>query len=169
MKSFFMILLSALLSSCASLPDNVEPVSGFELEKYLGKWFEIARLDHRFERGLENVTATYSMNEDGSVLVENRGFLPKKNEWKDAQGKAKFAGESTLGYLEVSFFGPFYGPYVIFELDKAGYQYAFVTSGEEYLWFLSRSPTVSDELRAQFLKTANDLGYNTEDLIFVNQ
>jgi apolipoprotein D and lipocalin family protein len=88
------------------------------LERYLGKWYEIARLDHSFERGLEKVSATYSLRDDGGVRVENRGFSQKKNTWKAAEGKAYFVRDSNEGYLKVSFFGPFYGSYVIFELDQ---------------------------------------------------
>ena len=141
----------------------------FDLNKYMGTWYEIARLDHRFERGLEKVTATYHMNPDGSVRVENKGFSTTSNKWKSIIGKAKFTGDKTAGSLKVSFFGPFYGPYLIFELDKVGYQYAFVTSGENYLWLLARSSTVSNALKEKFVRTAKDAGYNTEELIFVNQ
>jgi apolipoprotein D and lipocalin family protein len=151
------------------VPESIEPVTDFDLNKYMGKWYEIARLDHRFERGLEKVSATYSMNSDGSVRVANRGFSTKSNEWKDAIGKAKFAGDKNIGHLKVSFFGPFYGSYVIFFLDKERYQHAFVTSSENSLWFLSRSPAVSDQLKEKFLRIVKDAGYNTEVLIFVNQ
>lgn len=90
-------------------------------------WYEIARLDHSFERGLEQVTAEYSLREGGGVQVKNRGFSNKKNKWSEAEGKAFFVGKASEGYLKVSFFGPFYGSYVVFELDKDNYQYAFVS------------------------------------------
>ncbi|SMF23270.1 apolipoprotein D and lipocalin family protein [Alteromonadaceae bacterium Bs31] len=169
MKIVYLLALSLCLSSCAAPPENIKPVSGFELEKYAGKWYEIARLDHRFERGLEQVTASYSIEKDGTVKVVNRGLSSSNNEWKDAIGKAKLAGDANTGYLKVSFFGPFYGPYIIFELDKENYQYSFVSSGEDYLWFLSRTPTVSDELKNKFIETARELDFATEDLIFVKQ
>ena len=169
MKSLSIILLSFILASCAGLPDNAKAVSGFELDKYMGKWYEIARLDHRFERGLEQVSATYSIKDDGSVRVDNRGLSSESKEWSDAEGKAKFYGDSSIGHLEVSFFGPFYGSYLIFDLDKDNYQYSFVTGSEDTLWFLSRTPTVSDELKEKFINDAQALGYNTEELIFVNQ
>jgi apolipoprotein D and lipocalin family protein len=169
MKSLTVLVLSLLLSACAGLPEGIEPVSGFRLDQYLGKWYEIARLDHRFERGLEQVTATYSMKEDGSVSVANSGFSLKESEWKEAMGRARFFGSSGIGHLEVSFFGPFYANYIIFELDSENYQYAFVTGNENTLWLLSRTPQISDELKDHFLSTARRFGYNSEELIFVNQ
>jgi apolipoprotein D and lipocalin family protein len=169
MKLLYIIVFSLLLASCAGLPKNIEPVADFELNKYMGKWYEIARLDHSFEKDLEQVTATYSIKSDGTVRVANRGLSSKSKEWKDAVGKAKFAGDSSVGYLKVSFFGPFYGSYVIFDLDKENYQYSFVTGGENYLWLLSRTPTIGDEIKNKFLNTIQEYGYNTEELIFVNQ
>jgi apolipoprotein D and lipocalin family protein len=169
MKIINIVILSLFLASCAGVPDSIKPVTGFDLNKYTGKWYEIARLDHRFERGLEKVTATYSINNDGSVRVENRGFSTKNKEWSDAVGKAKFAGDEKTGHLKVSFFGPFYGSYVIFDLDKEGYQHSFVTGSENSLWLLSRTPEVSEELKDKFLNTVQKAGYNTESLIFVNQ
>lgn len=151
-----------------SLPRGIEPVRDFELEKYLGTWYEIARLDHSFERGLEQVTAQYSVREGGGVDVLNRGFSSSQNTWKSAEGKAFFVRDKETGFLKVSFFGPFYGAYCIFEIDKEKYQYAFVTSSSlSYLWFLSRTPTASDELKAYFLKKAEALGFATEKIIFV--
>ena len=112
------VVISLYLVSCAGVPSNVKPVSNFELNRYLGEWYEIARVDHWFERDLEQVKATYSLKDDGTVKVVNRGYSVKKSKWKEAVGKAKFANDSSTGYLKVSFFGPFYGPYVIYELDK---------------------------------------------------
>lgn len=169
MKSLHIILLSFLLVACAGIPEGIEPVTGFNLNKYSGKWYEVARLDHRFERGLENVTATYSINSNGSVRVENRGFSTKNNAWEDAVGKARFEGDENTGHLKVSFFGPFYGSYVIFDLDKENYQYSFVTGSENSLWLLSRTPVVSDQIKEKFLSQIKGAGYNTEELIFVNQ
>jgi len=165
--SLFITVL--LLASCASLPETIKPVSGFDLNKYAGKWYEIARLDHGFERDLERVTASYSINDNGTVRVENRGFSTKSMQWEVAIGKAKFAREQDIGHLKVSFFGPFYGDYVIFELDKENYQYSFVTSNENYLWLLSRTPQVSAELKEKFISMVQEAGYNTSELIFVNQ
>ena len=151
------------------IPKTVSPVKEFELEKYLGKWYEIARLDHSFERGLDRITAEYALREDGGVSVKNRGFSQKKNKWKEVEGKAFFAGPSNEGYLKVSFFGPFYGSYVVFELDREDYQYAFVSGpNPSYLWLLSRTPTVEPDVLSQFVKKADKLGFNTEKLIYVN-
>jgi len=169
LKAFFLATIVVLLKGCAGLPEKVAPITDFKLNKYLGTWYEIARLDHRFERGLEQVTANYSLNEDGTVKVTNRGFKAIDGEWKEAFGKAKFSGDSDIGYLKVSFFGPFYGPYVIFEIDSVDYQYAFVTSSKNALWLLSRTPTISPELKAKFITTVRDFGYNVDKLIFVKQ
>lgn len=146
----------------------VEPITGFELDKYLGKWYEIARLDHRFERGLQQVTAEYSLREDGKVKVLNRGFSTKKEKWSSTTGKAKFAIDENTGFLKVSFFGPFYGSYIIFALDKDNYSYAFVAGDStNYLWFLSRTPQVDKSLIEKFVNQAKSLGFNTDALIFV--
>jgi apolipoprotein D and lipocalin family protein len=169
MNKIGIVLFSLCLASCAEIPETINPVTDFDVNKYTGKWYEIARLDHRFERGLEKVTATYSINEDGTVKVENRGFSTKNKEWEDAVGKARFAGDKNIGHLEVSFFGPFYGSYVIFDLDKENYQYSFVTGSENSLWFLSRTPEVSEQLKERFLGIVQQAGYDTEGLIFVNQ
>ena len=169
MKRIVMCLPLLLLTGCLSYPKTVAPVQGFELERYLGKWYEIARLDHSFERGLEKVSAEYSLREGGGVVVKNRGYSTTKNTWEEAEGKAFFVKKSDSGYLKVSFFGPFYGSYVIFELDKEDYQYAFVSGpNESYLWLLSRTPTVSKDLLTQFEERARALGFNTDHLIWVD-
>lgn len=170
MRIFFVVLLTFFLKGCLGMPKGVHPVTDFELNRYLGKWYEIARLDHSFERGLERVSAEYSLRDDGSVKVLNKGFSITKNKWKEAEGKAYFMKGEDEGYLKVSFFGPFYGSYVVFELDKEKYNYAFVTGPDtSYLWFLSRTPTVSKKLVEQFVQKAKGLGFDTDQLIFVNQ
>jgi apolipoprotein D and lipocalin family protein len=161
-------LLVLLLSACVRQPDGIEPVDNFDLNRYLGTWYEIARLDHSFERGLEQVTANYSMREDGGVRVINRGYRTEDNIWKEAEGRAYFVNEPDQGFLKVSFFGPFYGSYIVFELDQKDYQYAFISGPDKsYLWFLSRTPTVSEELKQRFIDRAVQLGFDTEKLIFV--
>jgi len=168
MRRGLLVIAAVLLSGCVGMPDGVTPVDGFELDRYLGKWHEIARLDHSFERGLSRVTAQYSVREDGGVRVINRGFNAKKGKWQESEGKAYFVEEATLGFLKVSFFGPFYGSYVIFELDKDDYQYSFISGpNTSYLWLLSRSPEVSPEVMEQFLTMAKSRGFATEDLIMV--
>ena len=169
MKKLILGVALLFLSGCLGMPKSVMPVKEFELDKYLGKWYEIARLDHSFERGLEQVTAEYSLREGGGIRVKNRGFSKKKNKWSEAEGKAFFVGKSSEGYLKVSFFGPFYGSYVVFELDKDNYQYAFVSGpNTSYLWLLSRTPTVEEDLLTQFIMKAKKLGYDTEKLIYVD-
>lgn len=169
MKKIILGIVSVILSGCTGYPKNIAPVKDFELNRYLGTWYEIARLDHSFERGLEKVTAQYSLLEDGGVSVINRGFSPSDQSWKEAEGKAYFARERDEGYLKVSFFGPFYSSYVIFDLDKENYRYAFVTGpSRSYLWFLSRSPKPDDTVLARFVKKAEDFGYPIEEMIYVN-
>ncbi len=167
-RTGWVILLTAHLFGCTGLPDGVVPVDDFDSDRYLGKWYEIARLDHSFERGLDNVTADYAMRDDGGLKVVNRGFSRDDNEWKEVEGKAYFVSDKRTGHLKVSFFGPFYGSYVVFELDRSDYQYAFVAGyNKSYLWLLARTPQVSDELIARFVKSAGELGFDTDKLIFV--
>ena len=170
MKKIAIWGIAFLLSACTGMPAGVSPVKDFELNRYLGTWYEIARLDHSFERGLEQVSATYSLRSDGSVKVLNKGYSPAKKQWKEAIGKAKFVQSSDTGYLKVSFFGPFYGSYVVFDLDKEGYEYAFVSGPDlSYLWLLSRNKTIAPELKARFIKKAAEIGFDTNKLIFVKQ
>ncbi len=169
-KKILLLATTFCLSGCLGMPKSVTPVNEFELNRYLGRWYEIARLDHSFERGMEQVTAEYSLREDGGVAVTNRGFLPAENKWKEATGKAFFVEEPTTGYLKVSFFGPFYGSYVIFELDRENYQYAFISGPDNsYLWLLARTPTVEKDLLDHFTVRAKQLGFAPEQLIYVPQ
>lgn len=170
MKKYLVLGLAALLGGCLGIPQGVTPVRDFELDRYLGTWYEIARLDHFFERGLSHVTANYARRDDGGVRVLNRGFSAKEDRWKEAEGKAYFVNETDEGYLKVSFFGPFYSSYVIFELDRETYQHAFVSGKDlSYLWLLSRSPEVSEEVWERFLSRACELGVDTGELIRVEQ
>ncbi len=164
-----LITLPLLLCGCLGYPETVKPVKGFELDKYLGKWYEIARFNHSFEKGLAYVTAEYSIRKDGGVRVKNKGFSEKTGKWKESIGKAYFVEDKDLGYLRVSFFGPFYGSYVIFELDK-NYQFAFVTSSKKsYVWLLSRQPHISEELKEHFKQVLREKGYDPSKLIWVKQ
>jgi apolipoprotein D and lipocalin family protein len=150
------------------IPENVNPVDGFDVNRYLGTWYEIVRLDHSFEKGLEKVTAHYSLREDGGVRVINRGYDPRKKEWKEAQGRAYFVDSPTAGRLKVSFFGPFYGSYNIIALDKERYEYALVCGpNTSYLWILSRTPEMERGLLNLLIDKAKRWGFKTEDLIFV--
>ncbi len=158
-----------LLSACASgLPKGITPVQNFEVDRYLGIWYEIARLDHRFERGLTNVSAEYSLKDNGQIRVLNKG-RDENGEWSEAEGRAKFAREKDEGYLKVSFFGPFFGTYAVFNLDE-DYSQAYVAGDDRsYLWFLSRTPTVNDEQKQAFVDQAKALGFPVDELIFVDQ
>lgn len=161
-------LFALLLTGCTGMPATVQPVTGFQLERYLGVWYEIARLDHSFERGLSRVTAEYSLRDDGGVRVVNRGYSAEKGEWKEAQGKAYFVQDPQTGYLKVSFFGPFYGSYVIFELDHDDYRYAVVCGPDtSYLWILARDPRMDADLKADLVARAAKRGFDTDGLIFV--
>jgi len=169
MRAVLLLSVLVFVSACTGLPKNVEPVSEFEVDRYLGRWYEIARLDNYFERGLSNITATYSPREDGGVVVANRGYSEKKSAWQESTGKAYFVGDKNRAHLKVSFFGPVYATYAVFELDKEDYQYAFVSgSSTKNLWFLSRTPTVSEELMEQFKRRAGELGFDTNALILVD-
>lgn len=167
MSKLSLLILLWTVSACTSAPENVTPVSNFNLNQYLGQWYEIARLDHSFERGLEQVSAHYSMRDDGGVNVINRGYSNQKKQWDEAIGKAYFVSDSETGHLKVSFFGPFYGAYVIFELDEADYQYAFVSGPNlNYLWLLARTPIISNEIKQDFIEKSAKLGFDTEQLIW---
>jgi len=162
-------LIVLIISGCTDIPDNITPVSQFDINRYLGKWYEIARLDHSFERGMDDIMAEYSLMQDGGVRVLNSGYLVEDNKWKSAEGKAYFVSEPDKGHLKVSFFGPFYGSYVIFDLDKQDYQYAFITSYDKsYLWLLSRDPDISPDIMNRFVELADELGFATDQLIYVS-
>jgi len=154
-------------NSCSTIPDGVEAIKSFDKSKYLGQWYEIARFDFKFERDMNNTTASYSVNKDGSIRVENRGFNYKTKQWKQAIGKAKFVGNENVAMLKVSFFGPFYAGYNVIALDKE-YKYALVSGASlKYLWILSRETTIPDEIKQSYLKMAEKLGYPIEELVWV--
>ena len=164
------MVLLMLAAGCGKSvpPAGIQPVAGFDLSAYLGTWHEIARLDHSFERGLEQVRAEYALNPDGSVRVLNSGFDPAKKKWKTAEGRARFAGAADVGSLAVSFFRPFYAGYHVFALDPR--EYALVTSGSrDYLWILARSKTLPPERTAALLAQAAAAGFDTNALIWVKQ
>ena len=167
---FCVSLLWLGLGGCMGIPDGTEPVTGFSMEQYLGTWYEIARMDHRFERGLSNVTAEYRLKDGGGVRVLNRGFNTAKGEWDEAEGKAYFVDDSTVGQLKVSFFGPFYASYNVIALDQKDYQWSLVTGPDkDYLWILSRTPTLDQVVVDELVSTGRSLGYKTDELIFVSQ
>lgn len=155
-----------LLSSCVSIPSKAEPVKNFKLDSYLGKWYEIARFDFKHEKDMNNVTAVYSLNENGSVKVTNRGYHTVDNEWKETIGKAKFVGEENIGRLKVSFFGPFYSGYNVIEV--VDYKYALVCGNDlDYLWILSREKTIPKSVKDAFVEKAKNIGYDTKRFVWV--
>jgi len=163
-----LLFIPILLSACVNIPENVSPVTGFHIDQYLGTWYEIARLDHSFERGLERVTAQYSLRDDGGIKVVNKGIDPKKNRWKEVIGKAYFVGDSSLGSLKVSFWGPFYSSYNIIVLDKKKYSYSMVCGpNKSYLWILAREPHMEEFLKSELMNRAKALGFETDKMIHV--
>jgi apolipoprotein D and lipocalin family protein len=164
------LVTAALISGCATRPPaGVEVVKNFELERYLGTWYEIARFDHSFERGLTHVTAEYSVIDAKTVRVVNSGFNTAEGKQETREGKAKFAGDKTVGSLKVSFFGPFYGGYHILALDE-DYQYALVSGPtRNYLWILSRTPALEQEVYDGLVQVAADFDFDTSRLLLVDQ
>lgn len=160
--------IAAVLYSCGSIiPNNAVAVTNFDKAKYLGKWYEIARLDYKWEKDLNNVTAEYSLNDNGTIKVDNKGYDVKKDKWEESIGKAKFVKKDNVGMLKVSFFGPFYAGYNVIAVDK-DYKYALV-AGEslKYMWILSRETTIPESIKADFLIKAQEIGYKVSDLIWV--
>ncbi len=155
------------LLSCQSIPPGVQVLSPFDADRYLGTWFEVARMDFFFERGLNNTTAIYTRNPDGSIKVVNRGYNPQKDRWKTAEGRAVFVGSHNEGRLKVSFFGPFYGAYNIIALDD-DYRYAMVSGNDtDNLWILSRTPALPEEVRNRYLAIARQAGFAVNELLWI--
>ena len=165
----FIAVMTAALTGCSSTspPTGITAVTPFDLSRYEGHWFELARFDHSFERGMTDVTATYQRQPDGSVRVLNRGFDTGKNDWREAIGKALFTGDAQTASLKVSFFGPFYGGYHVAALD-ADYQWALVVGPDRsYCWMLSRTKELAPGLREQMIARASALGIDISALIWV--
>lgn len=170
MKRLLLLLIVLSLTGCVNAPKGITPVAHFDLHKYLGRWYEIARLDHSFERGLIRVTTNYSLRPDGGIKIVNRGYSPEQNRWKQAVGKAYFVKGSDLGYLKVSFFGPFYAAYVVFDIDRKHYRYALVTGpNKSYLWILARRPSLDKALLNKLVAKVKAAGFDTHQLIFAKQ
>ena len=161
-------LVALALAGCVTGPPaGIKPVTEFKAERYLGIWYEIARLDHSFERNMTDVTATYDYKENGDIRVLNRGYDTKRERWRSAEGTAKFRGAEDVGSLKVSFFGPFYGGYHVIELGE-DYQYALVAGpSHNYLWILAREPRLDESVMEALVKKAESLGFEIDDLIWV--
>lgn len=156
----------ALVGCSTKIPKGINPVTDFKADKYLGKWYEIARINNRFEKNMTQVTADYSLRDDGGIKVVNRGFNTVSQKWAESIGKAYFVKSPNIGALKVSFFGPFYGGYNIVKLDE-DYQTVLVAgSSKEYLWILSRTPCISEEIKQAYVKKAAEIGYDTSLLNF---
>jgi len=162
-------LLTVTACSTVRAPAGVQPVSRFNVDRYAGHWYEVARIDHRFEKGLVNTSAHYSRNGDGSVKVVNRGYDPERGRWREAEGRARFVEDPGTASLKVSFFGPFYGGYHVVALDD-DYRWSMVIGSDlDYLWILSRTPTLPDGVREQLLDQARALGVDTAKVLWVPQ
>jgi apolipoprotein D and lipocalin family protein len=173
MKIKTILLFSILFTFSACNAQNTNnmdysTINELDLQRYLGTWYEIARFDHRFERGLQGVTATYSMRDDGKIKVVNQGYKNSLDEKLDvATGKAKLTDDP--GKLKVSFFWIFYGDYYILELDE-DYRWALIgSSSPKYLWILSRTPKLEDPVKNRIIELAKKRGYDTSKLIWVEQ
>ena len=163
------VVAAALLTGCTGVPGGVQPVEGFDAGRYEGTWYEIMRLDHRFERGLTNVEAHYSLRDDGTVDVVNRGFDPEACSWKQVEGRARFRGDPDTASLRVTFFWPFYGGYHVFALDQDDYRWAVVSGPtRSYLWILAREPGLPEATREALVEKARELDFPVDELILVD-
>lgn len=155
-------------AGCMGPPKGLEPVQGFEPDRYLGTWYEIARLNHRFERGLSNVTADYSWSDDGTIRVVNRGYDAQRKRWRQAEAVGRFIGAKDVASIKVRFFWPFWGAYHVIALDKEDYRYAIVTSNKRsYLWILSRRPDLEEKTVLSLVAQVQQWGFDTDALIYV--
>lgn len=168
-RALLLITVFSLSACSLAPPKGVQVVSPFELERYLGTWYEIARLDHSFERGLDNVKAKYSLQPDGSIQVINSGYTATTGDYKEAIGVARFRGSPDVGSLKVSFFRPFYGGYHLVALDEQ-YRWAMVIGpNRNYFWILAREKQLPEAVRLQLLEQATELGVEVSELIWVVQ
>lgn len=157
------------LNSCfVGIPKGATAIQNFEAEKYLGTWYEIARFDHKFELNIDNATANYSLNTDGSIKVVNRGYNYTEKKWKESIGEARFVGNKNEAMLKVSFFKPIWAGYNV--IDLVDYKYALVVGNStKYMWILSREKNIPEEIKQRFLTKSKNLGFPVESLIWVSQ
>ncbi|MEI6692352.1 MAG: lipocalin family protein [Chlorobium sp.] len=164
LKKLFLLSI-LLLTGCMGIPRGVTVVDNFNLDRFLGTWYEVARIDNSFEKDLEQVSASYTRAEDGSVKVINKGYDRKKRQLQTIQGRGVFVGDTSKGALKVSFFGPFYASYNVIALDKTGYRWAMVCGRDpSYFWILSKDPEMEPGLLKDLVAQAKSLGFNVETL-----
>ena len=169
LKTIAGLLVTLNFFGCVSIPKGAVAVKPFDQERYLGTWYEIARFDFTFERGLSHVTANYSIKSPGVIRVDNKGYQDAKGRWKESVGKARLVSGSDEGRLKVSFFGPFYAGYNVIALDKQ-YRYALIAGDNlSYLWILSREKTIPETVKNEYLAKAKALGYDIDKLIWTKQ
>ncbi len=162
--------MSYLMFGNLGIPAGVTPIQGFDVQRFTGTWYEIARLDHGFEKGLNHVSAEYTLKDDGGLHIVNKGFNTKNGHWEQSEAKASFIDTPDIGRLKVSFFGPFYGSYNIIDLDEKDYRYAMVTGpSTKFFWILSRDKTLENETMQRLIQKAVKLGFKLENLIYVDQ
>ena len=169
MRWVLVMLAASVLSACTGTPSGLDVVDDFDVDRYLGKWYEIARLDHRFERGLDCVSADYSLGNNGDIRVLNRGVNLAEGKVSQAEGRARSRGEPDRGALKVSFFGPFFSGYNIVMLDDE-YRWAMVSGyNRNYLWLLAREPEPDEAVIATLVEQAARMGFDVQALIYVDQ
>ncbi len=162
------LILAFLLFGCSSKYENMKTVKSVDIERYKGTWYEISRLDHSFEKGCKNVTATYEIKEENKIKVINRCTMIKDNKIKEATGIA-YAVDNSNAKLKVSFFRPFYGDYWIIYLNE-NYDYVLVGHpSREYLWILSRTKTINEETKIKLMQKAKEEGFDTNKFIWTIQ
>ena len=165
------IAIPFLINYCKTVkvPNDIMVVDNFDIKSYAGKWYEIARFDFKHEKDMDSVTAEYSLNDDGTIKVLNKGFNTVQNEWKESEGKAEFLSDKSKGALKVSFFGPFYSGYNVVAMEP-NYKNALVMGeNKDYIWFLSREKEMPVEVKNKFLKIARDAGYDLDRLVWTKQ
>lgn len=162
------IVIPLILIGCTTTKSSIPTVTKFEIDRYMGTWYEIARLDHSFERGLSDVSATYTLLDDGRVRVLNRGVKIKTGERTQIEGKARIRKGAGPAELSVTFFWPFSGAYRIIALEE-DYSHAMVcSSGLGYLWILARSPQYDSAIYRKYIELAEKYGFKVEDLLIVS-
>lgn len=161
-------ILLTMLIGCSSntIPQGIEPITGFQAEKYLGTWYEVARINNHFEKNIDQAFANYSLRDDGGMKVVNKGYNTETKQWQESIGKAYFVKSPNIGALKVSFFGPFYGGYNIVKLDNDYQTVLIAGSSKDYLWILSRTPCISEKTKKAYVEKAKTIGYDVSRLNF---